>query len=1549
MPGNEIKVSCTRCVPPTTLCSVQQFNHHVMSRHRNSSLPELCAMIDPGSTPSRYKVCPEPGCLLPFFAIVSTRAHYNKHHPGIETPQLPDSEVSAAELIRRDLARRRLLQSTAANGNNVVSSNNTATTSGIRRGGGTSASTSSPSSNNAAYRGVTASTASAAPISQQASQQASAAARTTTSGIPVRMSRPPGGAFGISRQSADAAVLSPTARNATIMEVPSTHPDADVADTSSSLVDAEESPIAHQHTQGATPSDASAAEVSSSSSVRMDTAGLPSSSPSANDNVDVTSSNTIQNRSSPSTMPNILNPVDSSSLQIEHDQMNANIEHPAVGDDSVDTAPADSSTQVVASTTPTRRRSPRVRQLNTNTVAGRRIATALNARRARVTAASAVTDNVPPNAPNNATAADTAPDATPPAPRNARGRPVTRRNPALVQVNHNAPPPPVDAIHDNNDQIIQADHDLAIRRRNNVTRRNNRRNNTPRGNLDSLPHAVEELVINEDDLAELEDLPDTAFEEHFFGFHHPRLESIHYSYVGAIQILVVKLLRLIVENTGLAIPSFAMDRRCRSAITALQCVIMIIRCISIKHHADSTSNSVQQFLAYWNSLPAPELPGSLLCYAAKARVFALSSEYRPRVYNSVRSVIAKADGLMKQTKYSRALSTLERYLSPIVSADGAEAPAIATRTLDEQRELTTQLHPAHDAEMDNVENVAVSDAPPRINGLSLLNKECIRSAATGLDSGPSEGVDSWTNFHLKKILLHTSGDENNEEEDGVVTIQNELFSLLLKLVQFFIAGEFNNASLWSLSRLIYVPKPSDPTSLRPIAIGSVWYRFMANIIVSKVSDATGALLSPLQVGVGIKDGGGILANMMRSLTSANSDLCILSFDIANAFNTERRGRTAAGVAKYCPVLLPLYQRLYGIEGSSLRNSMGQLVGQSGTGVRQGDPLAMLFFCCSIQDTLLEVNNELKSVMSTTADTGSALYQYYLQGSYADDLNICLPVPFAEGVFVSTLEIFERHGYRLNRHKSTIFLSDRYRGEENRDEVTQFFPDTSQNVVFKKCILGIEFGSDEDVQRSLQAHLSNIQRLLSLLKHVPASIAFYLLKYCINAMPGYIHRILPPSLTQAWLSTAVDNSVIELVEHMLHSSIPAITRFLVRSPCKLDGLGITAWHTFVPKVQYDVLQHRTVELMSKHNNVFGNISGVISRQREVFSDKELGFSGSTRDYNINTSSKRSFLLHTAEHVNYTAFLRANGREDIIRHMDHQRYPGNGLLFGINYIRNSFTKDDSFFSEALAYRLKVPIIVAPDPVDIPPPRPYQCLYCDTQHRRYDVATTVFEHCFSCKCASADVTHRHDATVKAIMNYVRDVRGDSVEVVAGTRENTSGDRGQICDFVILRRGHADVKFDVTYTSGVDAPHFNNLVLPAPLDSILTAENHKRATYQRNDNTAGDVIPLAFSFSGYCLGPSFIAFCNTIEATSTDAQVVFDYSAHNGVKFIREFHPARRRLVSEIVRHSYMFIAKARIRARQQLYLPEVITPGHQPMIVYHPPLIPYGQPPVGPWNVV
>jgi len=140
-----------------------------------------------------------------------------------------------------------------------------------------------------------------------------------------------------------------------------------------------------------------------------------------------------------------------------------------------------------------------------------------------------------------------------------------------------------------------------------------------------------------------------------------------------------------------------------------------------------------------------------------------------------------------------------------------------------------------------------------------------------------------------------------------------------------------------------------------------------------------------------------------------------------------------------------------------------------------------------------------------------------------------------------------------------------------------------------------------------------------------------------------------------------------------------------------------------------------------------------------------------------------------------------------------------------------------------------------------------------------------------------------------------------------------------VISKRGQPDVKLDITYSAGVDASQYTNQSFTAPIASIVIAENNKRAHYQRNDSGPGDVIPLAFSFSGHFMGPSFIAFCNTIEAADEHLQVVYDYNAHHGVNFVRKFHPARRRLISEITRFSYLFIAKARIRSRQQLFRQE------------------------------
>ena len=1166
------------------------------------------------------------------------------------------------------------------------------------------------------------------------------------------------------------------------------------------------------------------------------------------------------------------------------------------------------------------------------------------------------TDNVPTADinPSNITTvpATTTGNAATPIPTTAITRRRVRRNPSQVHVQHtannsnNTPTTPIGAdVIAAADEIndLQQDIDLEVRRRNNIGRRRNNRHGVLHGDFDLLPNTTTELVINEDFEVELANLSDADFEERFFGFHHPRHDSIHYSHVGPIQLLVSKILQVMVDNNGLLEPNDAMKNCSRSALTAFNCLIMIIKCITVKRiDSGNRSNTVMEFVTHWNNLPVASMISSMLLYANHASQFCRSSQFKPRIYNSITTVIRASEKYMQQSKYSRALSLIDRALTPLVNDEEADENAADTInnqqwTHDELVTLTSSLHPPHDAHLDDVTNINAEHEPPMIN----ITAEQLKDVVKGLDSTAAEGMDSWNYFHLKKIILHCSniGNHNNEEaaiNEGDNLVFNSILTALARLANYFIAGTINNVPLWSLSRLIFINKENSATSYRPIAVGSALYRLLAQCILPNVTAQVGNLLSPIQIGVGIKDGGAILATSMKALTCNHEDLCILSFDIANAFNRERRGRTAAGVAKYCPALLALYKNLYGIDGSSLRSSHGKLLGRSCTGVRQGDPLAMLLFCCSIQDTLIEINDLIRAKINANTAT-STLLNLWMQGSYADDLNICLPVVFAEEIFTGTINIFETNGFRLNRAKSTIYLSGRYR--DDQELIDLYFPNTGNtHLVYKKKILGVTFGSDADVSRSLDEHVSELKRLLVLLKYVPANISFYLLKYCINAMPSYMHRILQPGVTSAAYSIEVDNLVIGAIEHMLQCPLPKDNQVMLRFPCKLGGTGIAAWHSFIPRVQYDLLQQRTIDFLESHMDSYRCLLPSVRRSRQQFTDNELGFaSGAPRDYQQSKSNKRSISLFEQLQADYLVFLRNKGRCDIITHIEHQLYPTSGMLFGINYIRSCFIQDPSLFVEALGYRLKVPLIAPPPPDPaIPPPRPYyRCLHCERYRHGYNINSVLFEHSFRCPVVSSDVTHRHDSTVQAIKKYITETRGDSVQVTKGTRENTHGDRGQICDLVIAKRGQPDVLLDITYSAGVDAYQNTNQIFPAPIASIVLAENNKRGHYQRNDGSPGNVIPLAFSFSGHFMGPSFIAFCNTIEASDNNAQLVYDYNAHYGVKFIRTFHPARRRLISELTRHSYLFISKARIRARQQLFHQEEGNNGPHlhPVFAAHP----------------
>src|SRR4051794_26020724 len=51
-----------------------------------------------------------------------------------------------------------------------------------------------------------------------------------------------------------------------------------------------------------------------------------------------------------------------------------------------------------------------------------------------------------------------------------------------------------------------------------------------------------------------------------------------------------------------------------------------------------------------------------------------------------------------------------------------------------------------------------------------------------------------------------------------------------------------------------IPLPKDDNRIRPISIGEIFYRVAAYIAIDSISEVIGTVLSPIQLGVGIKGG-----------------------------------------------------------------------------------------------------------------------------------------------------------------------------------------------------------------------------------------------------------------------------------------------------------------------------------------------------------------------------------------------------------------------------------------------------------------------------------------------------------------------------------------------------------------------------------------------------------------------------------------------------------------------------------------------------------------------
>ena len=382
--------------------------------------------------------------------------------------------------------------------------------------------------------------------------------------------------------------------------------------------------------------------------------------------------------------------------------------------------------------------------------------------------------------------------------------------------------------------------------------------------------------------------------------------------------------------------------------------------------------NLQRYLKELDDISKPEyLAGMVITLFQKGRHHLIVDEPTNSTPNPGQKVKARIfDLIINKGHLSRGMQLIKRvYGTDITPEEGQISP-------EEFEAEVANLHPKRIEEYDDISELTHIEEIPSLASLTSTPSN-LHHTIGSLKKDSTPGWDGWTFDLIRQLYLEFDVDDEDPTEDT---------ALLLELMHKGLRGECEGQQLWNASKiLLLVEKKSDGRiKKRPIAIPGSWTRLMSKVALSLVGDETGGRLAPLQLAVGIPDGISIGAKLLQQ-TYEDPEMTILSIDFSNAFNSVRRKKILQGLEKYCPTLIPFFQWSYA-ESTDLRDANGHQCCQSETGTRQGDPLSMLYFAVSIQDTLLKINNELLTLDRNKHGQEVKL----LSQSYADDVTIALP-------------------------------------------------------------------------------------------------------------------------------------------------------------------------------------------------------------------------------------------------------------------------------------------------------------------------------------------------------------------------------------------------------------------------------------------------------------------------------------------------------------------------------------------------------------------------------
>ncbi len=441
------------------------------------------------------------------------------------------------------------------------------------------------------------------------------------------------------------------------------------------------------------------------------------------------------------------------------------------------------------------------------------------------------------------------------------------------------------------------------------------------------------------------------------------------------------------------------------------------------------------------------------------------------------------------------LTRLVRRAISIIREGGPRAWSRAAKVLSQtgsasiNEETIKQLRDLHPQSKEKLSSIPMNHAPDIISvdpmDLILLIKK--------IDNGSAPGPSGFCASFLRLIA------ECGEEEPVL-----GLCALIKDICNGVFTGEIKKRLLSHV--LIPIPKIPGQSAVRPIAMGEVFVKLAALYRISLIEQDLPSFFSSIQYGVKKPGGSEAAAQITKALYNhaASLDLAtiILKTDFANAFNACFRGKvweTLLSLKKTEPIW-KLFYWCYSSPSPLLlydRNNLHTIL-ESTEGVRQGDPFAALCFSLLVQSLYEE------ALQGLTGSHGVAIQ---------DDLSLVGPYKLVMEAYDRIIKLAPKYHLKLRIDKCAVWTPPTLTDPSVLNPILVECNKRSLSHTTKVEILGVMFGSDEDVMEYCEKIADSQQQFLDCLTHpeMPVQIAFSLLRFSAHPRLSYLARTVHPDL------------------------------------------------------------------------------------------------------------------------------------------------------------------------------------------------------------------------------------------------------------------------------------------------------------------------------------------------------------------------------------------------------------------------------------------------------